>query len=50
MSEFGNQLEVTLRQLAKEKRIILFPSEAVIAGSQDYTDVVNQKMKVLTRS
>lgn len=47
VSEFGNKLEVTLRQLAKEKHITLFPSEAVIAGSQDYTDVVNQKMKAL---
>jgi Flp pilus assembly protein TadB len=48
--QFGNQLEVILRQLAKEKHITLFPSEAVIAGSQDYTDVVNQKMKLLISS
>lgn len=47
VSEFGNKLEVTLRQLAKEKHITLFPSEAVIAGSQDYTDAVNKKMKAL---
>lgn len=47
VSEFGNKLEATLHQLAKEKHITLFPSEAVISGSQDYTGVVNQKMKAL---
>jgi len=42
---FAHQLEMTLRQLAKEKHLVLLLRDAVSAGGQDYTDVVNQRMQ-----
>ena len=46
---YGSSLNKELQKFAKEKNLILFPSEAVIAGNQDYTSVIykrlNKKMK-----
>jgi hypothetical protein len=41
---FGKNLEKTLHQLAEDKHLVLFPSEAVIAGANDYTSYVVQEM------
>lgn len=46
---YGSSLNKELQQFAKEKNLILLPSEAVIAGNRDYTSVIyrrlNKKMK-----
>lgn len=45
VSVFGEQLERALRAYAKEQHLVLLPSEAVIAGSRDYTAIVRAKMR-----
>ena len=47
VSLFGKQLERTLRTYAKEQHLVLLPSEAVIAGSRDYTAIVRAKLRAL---
>ncbi len=44
---FGNQLEITLNHLAKDRHLVLLPAEAVIAGSTDLTPVVQSQMQNL---
>jgi len=39
-NRFGKQLEATLKQLSRDRQLVLLPSEAVIAGCEDYTQVV----------
>jgi hypothetical protein len=42
---FGKNLEASLHEVANEKKVVLLPSEAVIAGGVDYTDYVKQRLK-----
>jgi hypothetical protein len=37
---FGNTLEKIVNDISVKKRIVLMPSEAVIAGAKDYTEEV----------
>jgi hypothetical protein len=37
---FGKRLEDTLKEVARDHRLILLPSEAVISGCEDYTKIV----------
>lgn len=37
---FGNALEKIVHDISVKKRIVLMPSEAVIAGAKDYTEEV----------
>lgn len=46
VKDFAKTLDDTLHTVASEKHVVLLPSEAVIAGAADYTDVVKQKMPV----
>lgn len=47
---FADRLNKTVFQLAKQKHLILVPSEAVIAGSPDLTqEVANQVKGEITR-
>ena len=39
VKNFGNKLESTMKQYANQHNLVLLPSEAVIAGSTDYTDI-----------
>lgn len=39
-NRFGKQLEATLKQLSHDRQLVLLPSEAVIAGCEDYTQLV----------
>jgi uncharacterized membrane protein len=39
-NRFGKQLEATLKQLSRDRQLVLLPSEAVIAGCEDYTQLV----------
>lgn len=41
---FGQRLEQTLKQFSHNHNLILFPTEAVIAGCDDYTQLVMQAM------
>lgn len=43
--QFGVTLEKVLKQFSKENNLILMPSEAVFAGSQDYTFVIKKKVQ-----
>jgi hypothetical protein len=40
VKEFGEKMEFVLSNYSKQKNIIFFPSEAVIAGSHDYTSTI----------
>lgn len=42
--KFGKTLESELKQFALENHLVLFPAEAVIAGSRDYTRLVRDEM------
>ena len=37
---FGNALEKIVQDISVKKRVVLMPSEAVIAGAKDYTEQV----------
>lgn len=41
---FGKALEKELQELSKKHHLVLLPSEAVIAGSKDYTVIVRERM------
>lgn len=43
--QFGVTLEKTLKQFSKENNLLLMPSEAVFAGSQDYTFIIKNKIQ-----
>lgn len=43
--EFGETLEATLQQVAKENYLILLPKEAVIAGVPDVTSIVRNTIE-----
>jgi hypothetical protein len=45
VKNFGRSLEKTLRKVSQDGNVILMPSEAVIAGSQDYTDLIKANLK-----
>lgn len=45
--KFGASLEQASREIAEENNLILMPSEAIIAGSQDYTAAVKIRIKSL---
>ena len=47
VKSFGKNLEVTLHAVAKKEGVVLMPAEAVIAGGEDYTPMVN---KLLTEA
>lgn len=44
IKSFGKQLEKTLQIFSEKNHLVLVPSEAVIAGCDDYTSVVMQEM------
>lgn len=39
-NQFGKKLEATLKQLSHDRQLVLLPSEAVIAGCEDYTEII----------
>ena len=43
--QFGINLNKELQSFSREKHIVLMPSEAVIAGSHDYTLYIYQRMQ-----
>ena len=45
VKNFGNKLDSELQTLSKSSHVILFPSEAIIAGGKDYTAYINDKMQ-----
>lgn len=45
VKEFGKSLEENLRKLSQKNHLVLFPSEAVISGAPDYTQIVRSNMK-----
>lgn len=45
VKEYGMNLNKELQDFSREKHIVLLPSEAVIAGSRDYTSTINQRMQ-----
>lgn len=47
--QFGVTLEKVLKQFSKENNLLLMPSEAVFAGSQDYTLVIKRKIQFITQ-
>ena len=47
--QFGVTLEKTLKQFSKENNLLLMPSEAVFAGSQDYTSVIKNKIRIIQK-
>lgn len=47
---FSNTLNEVLTQVASEKQLILVPSEVVIAGSDDVTSLVQQKLQLRVTS
>lgn len=47
--KFGVSLEQASKEVAEENHLILMPSEAIIAGSQDYTSEVKRRIKTLIR-
>ncbi len=44
VKSFGNQLDMKLKQFAKQYHTILILSDAVIAGAPDYTEIINKQM------
>lgn len=44
VKQYGMNLNKELQRLAKEKHLVLMPSEAVIAGSHDYTSYVKHRL------
>lgn len=46
VKQFGITLEKTLKEVARDQHLLLMPSEAVIAGSIDYTPLIKNKMKL----
>lgn len=45
--KFGVSLEQASKEVADENNLILMPSEAIIAGSEDYTTAVKKRIKIL---
>jgi len=41
---FGGELEKTMRIISVKQNLILLPSEAVITGAKDYTDMVQKHL------
>lgn len=41
---FGKNLEKELKQFSSQNHLVLLPSEAVIAGSHDYTSLIMQRI------
>jgi uncharacterized membrane protein YheB (UPF0754 family) len=46
IKQFGNKLEATLKKLAKENNLVIFPKEAVITTVPDVTDQIRENFKV----
>ncbi len=47
VNTFGHELEIVLQDVSRSKHLILMPQEAVIAGSQDVTPLVEQRLQEL---
>lgn len=45
VSSFGKNLETKLSEFSKKNHFILLPSEAVITGANDYTNVINKSIQ-----
>jgi hypothetical protein len=45
VSQFGKTLERELKIFSSKNQLVLFPNEAVIAGGQDYTPIVRDRME-----
>lgn len=41
---YATHLESAIQTFAKENQLILVPKEAVVAGSQDYTDNIKERL------
>ncbi|MHB1948906.1 MAG: TrbI F-type domain-containing protein [Gammaproteobacteria bacterium] len=46
VKHFGSNLNKQLQEISKEKNIILMPSEAIIAGSRDFTSLIYQRLQM----
>lgn len=44
VKKFGHQFEISLKHFAKKHHLILLPTEALIAGSDDYTSWFTDKI------
>ena len=42
---FGESLEAHLKEIAAKEKVVLLPSEAVIAGATNYTQELRQQLK-----
>lgn len=47
--QFGVTLEKTLKQFSNENNLLLMPSEAVFAGSHDYTSNIRNKTLIMIK-
>lgn len=43
---FGKQLEMAMKEISKSEGIILVPTEAVITGAEDKTDIVQKRLQL----
>ena len=46
VKQYGATLERELKSFAKQKHLVLLPTEAVIAGAHDYTDQIDHQINV----
>ncbi len=44
---FSQQLETTIQSISKQKQVVLVPREAVLAGSKDYTALVETHLNTV---
>jgi hypothetical protein len=47
VKNYGIHLNQELQKFSKSNHVVLLPSEAVIAGTHDYTGLINQKIQSL---
>jgi hypothetical protein len=45
IKQFGNKLEATLKKVAKENNLVIFPKEAVMTTVPDVTDRIRESIK-----
>ncbi len=45
IKQFGNKLEATLKKVAKENNLVIFPKEAVITTVPDVTDRIRESVR-----
>ncbi len=47
VNDFGKQLQTVLDDIARKQQVVLLVQEAVISGSQDYTDEVKNRLSAV---